>query len=202
MSTKAARQPQFETVQLRLERWNDSATTLKRAAPWFAAAKVMLVVGLIFGPLAFGAVQAWASASLTVIAVLLLIFWAFGCVRERVVRFAWNPIYGPGLLFLAAVTVQAVTARTADSIATRDALILYCTYFIAFAMAATLLDDGIAELFAIIVVTYTLLLSVFAIVQFFTSPEKIFWIVVPRWGGYIFGPYVNRNHYAGLIDRK
>jgi O-antigen ligase len=50
------------------------------------------------------------------------------------------------------------------------------------------------------VTVYALALAVFAILQFFSSPGLIYWTVKPRWGGWIFGPYVNHNHYAGLME--
>jgi O-antigen ligase len=50
------------------------------------------------------------------------------------------------------------------------------------------------------VTVYALALAVFAIVQFFSSPGLIYWTVKPRWGGWVFGPYVNHNHYAGLME--
>jgi O-antigen ligase len=50
------------------------------------------------------------------------------------------------------------------------------------------------------VTVYAAALAVFAIVQFLSSPGLIYWTVKPRWGGWVFGPYVNHNHYAGLME--
>ena len=43
-------------------------------------------------------------------------------------------------------------------------------------------------------------LSLLGIVQFLSSPGKIYWVITPRSGGLVFGPYVNHNHYAGLME--
>jgi O-antigen ligase len=43
-------------------------------------------------------------------------------------------------------------------------------------------------------------LSAFALIQHFTSPDKLYWVRIPSQGGTIFGPFVNRNHYAGLME--
>ena len=43
-------------------------------------------------------------------------------------------------------------------------------------------------------------MSVFAIIQFFASPGMVYGVVKPRWGGYVFGPYVSHNAYAGLME--
>lgn len=43
-------------------------------------------------------------------------------------------------------------------------------------------------------------IALFAIAQYVTSNGKIYWMVEPSQGGWIFGPYVNRNHFAGLME--
>jgi O-antigen ligase len=43
-------------------------------------------------------------------------------------------------------------------------------------------------------------MSTFAIIQFFASPELLYGVLKPLWGGIVFGPYVNHNHYAGLME--
>ncbi len=169
---------------------------------WFSAARVCLVGLLLAAPLAFGAVQPWASAALTGLVVLALFCWAVGCARMRSILVSWTPLYVPALLFLALAAVQLLSGLAADPTGARDSIILYCAYILLFALAATLYANTQRpwSLLGKIVTVYTLLLSIFAILQFFTSPDRIYWSVVPRWGGSIFGPYVNRNHYAGLLE--
>ncbi len=174
--------------------WNSSR--------WFRAAQSIVVFTMLAAPLAFGAVQPWASAAIVALAVLALFCWALGCVRIHSVVLARTHLYVPALLFLAFALGQLLGGRSLNTIATRDALILGCAYFILFVLAATLFSNAQARWsqFGKIVTLYTLFLSFFAILQFFTGPDKIYWTVVPRWGGYIFGPYVNHNHYAGLME--
>lgn len=45
---------------------------------------------------------------------------------------------------------------------------------------------------------YSFSLALFAILQFFSSTGLIYWRV--KTDGWIFGPYVNHNHYAGLME--
>src|SRR5437667_56378 len=40
----------------------------------------------------------------------------------------------------------------------------------------------------------------FALVQSMSSSGKLYWLRTPRSGGWIYGPYVNHNHYAGLME--
>jgi O-antigen ligase len=55
-----------------------------------------------------------------------------------------------------------------------------------------------SPLFRWIIVAYTFLLALFAIFQFFSSHGLIYWMV--EGPGWTFGPYVNHNHYAGLME--
>jgi O-antigen ligase len=173
-----------------------------RGSRGFSAARVCLVSLLLAAPLAFGAVQPWASAALIGLVVLAFFCWAAGCARLQSILVAWTPLYVPALLFLALAVVQLMSGRTADPTGARDSIIVYCAYILLFALTATLFANTQRpwNLLGKTVTVYTLLLSIFAILQFFTSPDKIYWSVVPRWGGSIFGPYVNRNHYAGLLE--
>jgi O-antigen ligase len=40
----------------------------------------------------------------------------------------------------------------------------------------------------------------FALIQGLASNGKLYWLRTPRFGGWIYGPYVNHNHYAGLME--
>jgi O-antigen ligase len=51
-----------------------------------------------------------------------------------------------------------------------------------------------------VVVVFASLLSFFGILQHILSNNKIFWFRKLTQGGTPFGPYVNRNHYAGLME--
>src|SRR5207245_11045089 len=43
-------------------------------------------------------------------------------------------------------------------------------------------------------------LAMFALLQGLSSNGKLYWVRTPQWGGWIYGPYVNHNHYAGLME--
>jgi O-antigen ligase len=43
-------------------------------------------------------------------------------------------------------------------------------------------------------------ISLFAILQHFTFNGKLYWVRELRYGGIPFGPFVNRNHFAGLME--
>lgn len=51
-----------------------------------------------------------------------------------------------------------------------------------------------------LVVIFLTSLSAFAIIQYFTSRDTIFWLIEVPINSIIFGPYVNHNHFAGLME--
>jgi O-antigen ligase len=172
-------------------------------SPQFPACRWLLISLLLLAPLAFGAVQPWARAALVSLVVLTLVYWAVACARHRQLVIAWTPLYVPALLFQLLAASQLVGHNTLNLAATRDSFILECGYLILFVMTTTVFANSTPKQwlrFGQIVTLYTFLLATFAMMQFLTAPDKIYWKVVPRWGGYVFGPYVNHNHYAGLME--
>src|SRR5262249_48334775 len=47
---------------------------------------------------------------------------------------------------------------------------------------------------------YGAAVALFGLVQGISGTTKLYWIRAPRLGGWIYGPYVNHNHYAGLME--
>jgi len=163
---------------------------------------ILLVAGLFAAPLAYGAVQPWAWASLAVLASVLLFLWSVGCVQQGSLRIVWPPLGVPALLFLLLGTIQLFAHLTLDPIATRESLLKLVTDLIFFFLAGQLLAAGaqkVLRAFGLAAVVYAFSLALFGILQFFSSNGLIFWSVAAPGAG-IFGPYVNRNHYAGLME--
>jgi len=47
---------------------------------------------------------------------------------------------------------------------------------------------------------YGFAVAMFALMQGIASNCKLYWLRTPQSGGWIYGPYVNHNHYAGLME--
>jgi O-antigen ligase len=163
---------------------------------------VVLVFVLLAAPLPFGAVQAWAWGALALAASVLLLWWAVTSVRQGVVRFVWSPLYLPGLSFLLLGVVQLLGDCTHDAHGTREALLKLATDLTFFFLAAQFfpISRGAWHRLGFAVTVFAFLLALFAVLQFYSDPTRIYWSVKPRWPGWIFGPYVNHNHYAGLME--
>jgi O-antigen ligase len=51
-----------------------------------------------------------------------------------------------------------------------------------------------------VLTAFGLCIAIFAVLQSLGSNGKIYWLRAPHFGGWIYGPYVNHNHYAGLME--
>ncbi|MGH9581122.1 MAG: hypothetical protein ACRD2R_09015, partial [Terriglobales bacterium] len=155
---------------------------------------------LMFGPLAFGAVEAWSLFVVQLGASVLLALWALAQVASAKLEIRSNPLFGPLLLFGALVFWQAAAGASAYLYATETEAMKYVTYFILFFLASQTGEAEDWRRLATVLVGFGFLLAMFAIIQDLISNGKLYWLRTPTRGGSIYGPYVNRNHYAGLLE--
>jgi O-antigen ligase len=167
-------------------------------------ARILLIATLFAAPWAYGAVLPWSWGAMTAAAFLALILWALGCAQRGVLKIAWSPLYWPFLAFLLLAVVQFFAGLTIDRLATRESLLKIVADLVFFFLAGQLLNGqpenrGVLARLGLVVLLLAFALSVLALAQFFTSPHAIYWEVRPN-VGWVFGPYVNHNHYGGLME--
>ena len=156
---------------------------------------------LLFGPLAFGAVEPWSIFALETCAVLLLAVWAYRQWLNRELTVFNHPLYRPMAAFFAVVLLQWVAGTTAYRHVTYSHLLLYAAYgMLAFVVTQTLRRSSQFELMAQVFTVYGAVVAAFAVLQGLAPNGKLYWIFTLQQGGYIYGPYVNHNHYAGLME--
>jgi len=154
-----------------------------------------------FCVLAFGAVEVWSESVLEIGAAALLIVWAITAYCTPDAKWEWNPLNWPVLGFLGIGLLQLLFHATSSGFLTRTELLKVGAYSIVFFLATQAFRDRPA----LTKLTWYLIflgfaVSLFGIVQHFTSNEKIYWLRSLREGGDLFGPYVNRNHFAGFVE--
>lgn len=160
---------------------------------------VFAVLG--FGPLAFGAVQPWSICVLEVGTSSLIIIWAAREVASGGFELVPNQLYIPIAFFATVVLIQISFHLSAYWYATWSKGLLWASYAgLFFLVSQTFHQKPWIYAFGFFCTGYGFLLSLFAIVQQFTFNGKIYWIVPIRLGGWIYGPYVNHAHYAGLME--
>ncbi len=173
------------------------------APDWFLRARLVLLLALLGGPLAFGAVQTWAWCAVILAVLVALLVWAFGCAEARAIRLVWSPLYVPLSLFQLLALYQYLSRHTLDRVETRECLLKLAAaavvFFLGMQLSETLTESQWHSL-PILVSTYSLGVALLAIMQFFSGTDTIYWLVKAPPGNVAFGPYVNHNHYAGLME--
>lgn len=160
-----------------------------------------LVGVFLLAPLAFGAVEVWSTAIVEIALAILISLWALRQVRSGAVILTGNPIFAPMCAFGAVVLFQLLSGNSVYSHATRSAMMLYAAYACAcFLITQTLTRTTHVRIIATVLSAFGAAIAIFAVLQSLSSNGKIYWLRTPRFGGWIYGPYVNHNHYAGLME--
>jgi O-antigen ligase len=156
---------------------------------------------LMFGPVAFGAVEPWSTFILEAGATLLSGLWLSKQFLDGEVTIQWNPLFLPMAGFGFLIFVQIVFRASAYLHDTISGAMLYCAYgMLCFLAAQTLLRVSQARKIAVIFALYGFAIAALALLQGIAPNGKLFWIRQATMGGAIYGPYVNHNHYAGLME--
>jgi O-antigen ligase len=182
-----------------------TSTTAKHRRERAAQAGTALLYGLfgllLFGPIAFGAVEPWSIFLMEAGSAALFLLWIGTQVLEGEIKIRWNPLFLPMAAFGLLVVVQLVFRRSAYPHDTASLALLYFSYAIlCFLAGQALLRGSQARTLAVVFSLYGAALASFSLIQGVSSNGKLYWLRQPRNGGWIYGPYVNHNHYAGLME--
>lgn len=156
---------------------------------------------LLFAPLAFGSVEPWSIFILQAGSTLLLALWMVRQFSFEELSITGNPLFAPMLAFALCVGFQLATGRTAYRYETLSTGLLYAAYgILCFLVVQVLRRTAQVQNLATTFSVYGFMMATFALLQSLSATTKLYWLRTPRMGGWIYGPYVNHNHYAGLME--
>ncbi|MFZ3263893.1 MAG: O-antigen ligase family protein [Terriglobales bacterium] len=156
---------------------------------------------LLLAPLAFGAVEPWAIFALEAGAVLLLMAWGYRQWIQHPGDISNHVLYLPMAAFFVLALAQWATGATAYPHITYAHLLLYAAYgMLAFVATQSLRRSSQFNWVANTVTAYGAVVASFAVLQGIAPNGKLYWLWSSAQGGAIYGPYVNHNHYAGLME--
>jgi O-antigen ligase len=151
--------------------------------------------------LAFGAVESWSISIMQAGAGVLFALWAARQVAVGELEIVDNPLFFPMLAFSGLILLQLVTGRTAYRFATSSGASLYCAYgLLCFLVVQCLSRTSQIRTLAWLFSGYGFAVAMFALLQGIAANGELYWLRTPESGGWIYGPYVNHNHYAGLME--
>jgi O-antigen ligase len=156
---------------------------------------------LAFAVAAHGGVEEWARAILETGAGLLLLVWALRFYFKEDEQIVISPLLAPLAAFSLIALGQWFFRTTASAYKTRIELLLLLASLILLFLAVQAfrtLEDWRG--FVWFGMSLGFLVSVFGILQHLTFNGKLYWFREMRYGGIPFGPYVNRNHFAGFAE--
>src|SRR5437667_5038769 len=156
---------------------------------------------LLFGPVAFGATEPWSIFLLEAGSALLFLMWIIRQAQAGEVMVSSSPLFAPMLSFMALVGLQLLGGHTAYRYQTfRSALVHGASGALGFVVVQSLRRTSQVTFLTVLFSAYGFAVASFALVQSMSSSGKLYWLRTPRSGGWIYGPYVNHNHYAGLME--
>ncbi len=156
---------------------------------------------LIAAPLAFGATTTAGRAGLAAAGWAIFLIWLAARLYEGRLEFTTAPVLLPAAALLALTSAHWAAGLSANPLATQlEWLRWACTLALAVAAAETIVTPRRLRQLATALALAGLAIAVFGIAQYLTGNGKIYWLVEPAQGGWVFGPYVNRNHFAGLME--
>ncbi len=169
---------------------------------------VGLMIALVFTILAHGAVEAWSVAIFEVIVTALVLAWAVKAVIEKRFEIRMPLTALPIVALLAAGLAQSLAwtdsegrrvGLSMDIDATRNAVRVIFFLLVCFLIGANFFARSERlRLLANFLIVLGLALAVFSMIQHFSWDGRFYWLR-PTARTNVFGPFVNRNHYAGCM---
>jgi len=154
-----------------------------------------------FSVLAHGGVEEWARAVLETGAGLLLFAWAVWFYFHREAQIVSSPLLYPLAAFAILVFGQLVFHTTASRYTTFFEFLLLVSYLIVLFLAVQAfrtLEDWRG--FVWFGMGLGFFICIFGILQHLTFNGKLYWVREMHYGGIPFGPFANRNHFAGFDE--
>jgi O-antigen ligase len=161
-----------------------------------------MIALLVFTPLAFGTVEVWA--------VSVLELAVFGLAGLWLIRLALNrettasipgPVWAVFGLFAFWTLVRLAAASSLYPHGSREALFLGTAYAVLFGLVvSTVKTEKEINRIVLGLVVIGFGVALFAIFQRYAWNGRMFWVREVRENGAVFGPFVNRNHFAGYME--
>ena len=165
------------------------------------AIRAGICILLVFGVLAHGVIEPWSEAVWETGAAILLLIWAATAVRNPDIPIIWNPLLFPLVAFWAIGAGQYATGVSVLPYLTGVELVRFTTLVALFFLTVqSFRTRGQWRSFIWFLLLFGFCVSLFGILQHFTWNGKIFWLREVPLRSAPFGPYENRNHFAGFVE--
>ena len=173
------------------------------------AVVIGLLIAVVGTALTQGAVEAWSVSLFELLVLALLLLWAIKSVVDKRLNLRVPAAAIPVVAIIILGVIQSIartdqsgrrSALSMDVEATRAGVTVLFFLFLAFIIAANFFTarDRLLALVNFMVV-YGLSMAVFGLIQYFAWDGKLLFYR-PTAAFSAFGPFVNRNHFAGYME--
>jgi len=154
-----------------------------------------------YAVLAFGGVDSLSEAVLEIGAMGLLLIWTLRSVGEHRIEIRWNWLYLPVLGLCGVGIGQYALSLTAYPYSTKVELLKLGMYlFLGFLAVESIRTEKDQKGVAWFLAGLSFAVSLVGILQFFSWNGRIFWLGKVVSAGTPFGPFVDRDHFAGFVE--
>jgi O-antigen ligase len=166
---------------------------------WCERSILGLVLGiLVFAPLAFGAVDAWAFLVVQGLMMGVMLVWALRLWISPKPQLLWPPL---GWIVLAFVIYAVARYLTADiEYVARQEMIQVVMYaFLFFAIVNNLYRQEYSQAVSFTLIFLAMGISAYAVFQFFTHSDRV-WNLVAMYPGRGTGTYISPNNLVCFLE--
>ncbi|MFQ5745557.1 MAG: O-antigen ligase family protein, partial [Acidobacteriota bacterium] len=158
-----------------------------------------LLALLVLTPWPLGSRLPWASMLAAGVTIAMGSLWlAAALLTGR--RLIWHSLYLPIIAFLAWTGLQWAAGWTIYAHATAYEWVRYFSYAAAFALTVQVArQPERADLLRTVIMMMAIAVGLFGLLQFLTWNGHLYWIYDPPYLGTRFGPFNNRNYFAGYM---
>lgn len=156
---------------------------------------------IAFEVLAFGGVRPFGLAILEIGAAALFLLWGVLAILRGEVALHWNWLYAPLLALGLMAIAQEIFGLSIYPYATKLELLKWGAYVLLFFLTVeSFRTASQVRTLVWFLLTFSFAVALFGIIQHFTFNGKLYWSVVLPSGAGPFGPYVNRDDFAGFVE--
>ena len=156
---------------------------------------------IAFGILSHGAVEEWARAILETGAVALFLAWAIHIYVHRQEQIVISPLLLPLVALALFVLAQLLFRISVAPFYTRTELeLLIADILVFFLVTQAFRSVPDWRILIWFLMSFGFAVAIFGILQQFTFNGKLYWFREMPLGAVPFGPYANRNHFAGFAE--
>jgi O-antigen ligase len=153
---------------------------------------------LVFGPLAMGAVDAWAFLVVQGLTIGVMLLWVLRMWVSPKPKLLWPPICWVILAFTIYAVARYLTADI-EYVARQEMIQVVVFAFLFFATVNNLYRQEFSQIISFTLIFLAMGISGYAVYQFLTHSNQV-WNYISPYTGRASGTYISPNNFAGFLE--